>query len=66
MSKELFGFELCEFPPDDDFECEWCHKLNVQLYCKTDYWGEDSQYACLPCLEKEKAALVELELKEGA
>ena len=50
--KEIYGFEICDFGPDND-PCEYCGFNFIQLYCH----GSDDvyTYSCLDCIIKRKS-----------
>lgn len=45
---EQTGFEICNFPPDDDGDCERCGEVNKQLYFRGP--TDAGQYYCLDCV----------------
>jgi len=48
---ELTGFEICEFEPCPNEPCNFCKKVNIQLYYGNTGWdGNDGDYACLDCI----------------
>lgn len=48
IAKEM-GFEICEWTPEPDDECESCGKENVQLWYQACGCGE-GVYWCISCI----------------
>ena len=49
------GFEICDFAPSADDECDACDKPNKQLYFgNKEYWSGDGDYWCLECITELK------------
>lgn len=49
---EIMGFEICEFPPDND-PCEGCKETGMQLYFQGP--TDAGRYLCLKCILLEDA-----------
>lgn len=66
---EYMGFEVCEFPPDND-TCEGCKEPGLQLYFQGP--TDAGHYLCLDCImlensenQKDCTEIVRLHKEEG-